>query len=54
VKNKNTAANIVLAKCGANSKVELFVIFIHRCFSIPHFFYNLVQLKKHRLRLVEN
>ena len=44
--------HIVLAKCGVKNKVEKVEIFIRRCFSYC-FFYNLDNLKKHRLRLVK-
>jgi hypothetical protein len=51
-KIKETTDNIVLAKCGMKCKVENFVLFSRRYFSISHIFCSLVSWKKYRLRLV--
>jgi len=52
LENKETAANIVLAKCGVYDGIENPFLFSRRYFSIPHYFCSLVSWKKYRLRLV--
>ena len=47
------ADNIVFAKGGVETLIELTDAFSRACFSTSHFFCNLVSWKKHSLRLVE-
>ena len=50
---KERTANIVFAKGGVETLIELSVAFSRACFSTSHIFCNLVSWKKHSLRLVE-
>ena len=52
MKNKDTADNIVFAKGGAETLIELPDAFSRACFFVPQIFCSLVPRKKHSLRSV--